>query len=65
MKTIIEGMQVTNVAITKTCRANRTTKGAFHEAVEIIRKRYLETADLDVNKGATFNLTLTLNRDGK
>ncbi len=62
MKTIIKGMQVTNVEINKNCRATHGIEGALQEAYKMIGHRYLETVKMDINKGATFNLTLTLDR---
>lgn len=63
MITQIKGIQVTRIRITPTCRNNRTIKGAFGEAMQLVREKYLETVKVKANKNATFNLVLTVDRD--
>ncbi len=58
-----KGLQVTNIRITKECRKNRTVKGAFGEAMQLVREKYLETVKAEANKDATFHLCLTVDRD--
>lgn len=63
MKTSIDGMQVTNIEIKPNCRKVHGRIGALEQAFKIIRQRYWETTRVEINKDATFNLCLTVDRD--
>ena len=62
MKTIVEGIQVTNIQIKQNCRKTHGTRGALEEAIAIIKVKYFETVNTECNKAATFNLCLTVDR---
>lgn len=63
MKTVINGLQITNIEIRENCRKTHGKSGALKEAFKIIEEKYNSCVDLDVNKEATFNLCLTLDRE--
>lgn len=58
METKISGLKSGHAIITPTCRANRTTTGAFLEASERIQKLYDEYARTDGNKDVNWHLVL-------
>lgn len=62
MITKIKGMQVTNIEIKKECRKTHGKSGALDEAIKIITEKYNGCVDIEINKDATFNLCLTLER---
>jgi len=62
MKTLIDGIKVTEILITPTCRKNRTIDGALNEAFRITKEKYEETTQFKANNNATYHLVLTVDR---
>lgn len=58
METKIPGLKSGHAIITPTCRANRTTTGAFLEASERIQKLYDQYAEAEGNKAVNWHLVL-------
>ncbi len=62
METMIKGIQVTNIEIRESCREAHGDYGALQEAFKIIEEKYNGCLDVEINDGAVYNLTLTLDR---
>lgn len=58
----VSGIKAGHAIITATCRKNKTTIGAFNEAVELLLKVYNE-CQCSANEKANFHLILTVERD--
>lgn len=61
MNTQVPGIKAQHAIITKVCRANRTTDGAFDEAVARLRREYVACQN-EANQEANFHLVLTVER---
>lgn len=56
--TKIPGLKSAHAIITPTCRANRTTIGAFDEAAKRLKDTYEKYADVDANSDVDWHLLL-------